>query len=56
MGLIIQVCSLFIALIGVYAFFRLEKIKELIIGQGKAILYSQDPKNDEEKVKKGSTA
>jgi len=40
-GLYIQASGIFIALVSVYAFFRLEKIKDLLIGQGKAVFKSQ---------------
>ncbi|WP_138429070.1 hypothetical protein [Fodinibius saliphilus] len=40
-GQYIQASGIFIALVSVYAFFRLEKIKDLLIGQGKAVFKSQ---------------
>lgn len=40
-GLYIQASGIFIALVSVYAFFRLEKIKDLLIGQGMAVFKSQ---------------
>jgi hypothetical protein len=40
-ALIIQICGILIALVAVYAFFRLNKTTELLIGQGLSVYIRQ---------------